>query len=275
MNPPTIFQIICLALVLSMYSVFESKTEAVTVQKLTSEGQDGETGAFTDPRDGQTYQWVRIGDQVWMAENLRYLPAVTGPGSGSSTTPYYYVYDYNGMDINAAKATANYQHYGVLYNWAAVMDGASSSSANPSGVQGVCPPGWHVPSDAEWSQLVDYVVSKGYPNADVVHGAGNALKSCRQVDSPLMGACNTSEHPRWNPHHTYYGTDEFGFSALPGGYRNARGSFRILGIGSRWWSSTESSSTFIWARLMGYGGGIGPGGYDRSCGFSIRCVRDN
>jgi len=71
---------------------------------------------FTDLRDGQTYNTVQIGSQCWMKENLKYLPAVVGPGTGSNTVPYYYVYGYNGTDVSAAKTTANFQNYGALYN---------------------------------------------------------------------------------------------------------------------------------------------------------------
>ena len=74
-----------------------------------------------------------------MAENLRYLPRVAGSGMGLETTPYIYVYGYNGNSVEEAKATANYQTYGVLYNWLAAMNKETSSETNPSGVQGVCP----------------------------------------------------------------------------------------------------------------------------------------
>jgi len=97
--------------------------------------------SYTDSRDGYVYKTVTIGNQVWMAENLRYLPSVVGPEIGSDTTPYYYVYGYNGTNVSEAKATANYKSYGVLYNWTA----ACSS----------CPNGWHLPSDTEWSELFD------------------------------------------------------------------------------------------------------------------------
>ena len=97
--------------------------------------------SYTDSRDGYVYKTVTIGNQVWMAENLRYLPSVVGPEIGSDTTPYYYVYGYNGTNVSEAKSTANYKSYGVLYNWTA----ACSS----------CPNGWHLPSDTEWSELFD------------------------------------------------------------------------------------------------------------------------
>src|SRR5574344_825427 len=89
----------------------------------TQEGSSGST--FTDPRDGKVYQTVVIGNQVWMAENLAYLPSVVSPGTGSNTTSYYYVYGYDGARVSAAKSTANYTTYGVLYNWPAAMNSSA------------------------------------------------------------------------------------------------------------------------------------------------------
>ncbi len=227
-----------------------------------SKGYDGANkGAFTDPRDGQTYRWVRIGEQVWMAENLRYLPSVFGWRAGSTTTPYYYVYGYNGTNVRAAKATDNYKNYGVLYNWPAALN--------------ACPPGWNLPSDADWTQLVDYVVAQGVPNdAGNPRGTANALKSCRQVDSPFGGDCDTSEHPRWDSHDIHYGFDAFGFSALPGGGRLTSGSFARLGKNGVWWSSTEYSSARAWYRSMGHGRVRRTDG-NKTDRFSLRCVRDH
>ncbi len=214
-----------------------------------------ETGTFRDTRDGQTYKWVRIGDQVWMAENLNF--ASTGS----------WCYDNNAI---------NCDHYGRLYTWDAAMNGASSSDANPSGVQGICPTGWHVPSEAEWMELVNHVVSLGYPDSNVANSSGNALRACQQVGSPLDG-CNTSEHPRWSSHGRHHGFDAFGFSALPGGCSSAIGRFYALGNCAFWWSSTESASKYAWHRAIYYDHGIGPlgrGGNAKADGFSLRCVRD-
>ncbi len=121
------------------------------------------TGSFTDPRDGITYFWVKIGDQTWMSENLAYLPQVDTVTDGSediSEGKYYYVYEFApqpGNDettqVANAKATVNYQTYGVLYNWYAAMENDNSSATNPSRVQGVCHTGWHMPSNSEWMEL--------------------------------------------------------------------------------------------------------------------------
>lgn len=212
--------------------------------------------------DGNFYPSVIIGNQEWMAENLR----VTRDANGNDITRYCYNND-----------AANCDHYGGLYTWHTFMNGDTSSNTNPSNVQGICPTGWHVPSDAEWTELVDYVVAQGYPNSNVVNGAGNALKSCRQVSSPLGGDCATSEHPRWNSHSTHYGTDEFGFSALPGGYRLLTGgSYYFRGLSGFWWSSTEFSAADAWGRSLGVSyGNVGRNNNDKVNGFSVRCVRDN
>ena len=112
---------------------------------------------FNDFRDNNIYRTVKISSQCWMAENLAYLPSVSPSSTGSDITPYYYVYDYQGTDVSVAKTSTNYQTYGVLYNWPAVMNGESSSTSVPSGVQGICPSGWHLPSDGEWTVLTNYL----------------------------------------------------------------------------------------------------------------------
>jgi uncharacterized protein (TIGR02145 family) len=96
-----------------------------------------------DARDGNKYSTVQIGDQYWMAENLRYLPNVVPPiGTASETDSYYYVYGYDGITVADAKKTDNYVIHGVLYNWPAAMDDA-------------CPEGWHLPTMADWFALKD------------------------------------------------------------------------------------------------------------------------
>lgn len=244
--------------------------------------------AFTDGRDGNTYRTVQIGRQCWMGENLKYLPSVTplwerprlrfwkSIQNVSRTEPYYYVHGYPGRNVAEAKATANYCNYGVLYNWPAAMQ--------------ACPPGWHLPSDEEWAQLADYMMNKYTLFNDWTHvdGVGNALKSRRQIDSPLGGDYDTADHPRWDSIRTppperkavsvnvgpHYGTDEVGFSALPGG-RYAYNDFTELGFHGFWWSSTEYYATRAWYRFIRHEfGDLTRSTFDKVAGFSVRCVRD-
>ena len=254
------------------YGSFPNEFSTQTRIKIVATADDNggsniQPGEGVTDIDGNFYQSVIIGNQEWMAENLKTTKYRNGisidyPGTDNSAwqnnTTGAYAWLFN--DI------AWKDSYGALYNWYAVNNS-----------NGLCPTGWHVPSDAEWTELVDYVVDQGYPNSNVVNGAGNALKSCRQVSSPLGGDCATSEHPRWNSHSTHYGTDEFGFSALPGGVRGTDGNCYGLGYYGLWWSSTEHSSVYAWLRGLrnDHGNVIRHYSDNKHPGFSVRCVRDN
>lgn len=138
----------------------------------------------------------------------------------------------------------------MLYNWSAAMQRAPSSDANPSRVQGICPKGWHLPSDAEWTQLINYL-----GDANVV---GGKLKATTHWDSPNTGA-----------------TNESGFTALPGGYRSLNGTFGYFGDYGYWWSSTEGNPSLAWNRSLYYNyGGVYRFLNYKDYGFSVRCVRD-
>ncbi|GBU21673.1 hypothetical protein R80B4_01573 [Fibrobacteres bacterium R8-0-B4] len=126
------------------------------------------------------------------------------------------------------------------------MDGSSSSTLNPSGVKGVCPTGWHLPSNKEWDGLV---------GAAGGSTAGKKLKSKKG----------------WNDYYgqSGNGTDDYGFSALPGGYRNSDGSFNGAGFNGYWWTATElfRSMNYYYDDVDEY--------HDvKSDGFSVRCVQD-
>jgi uncharacterized protein (TIGR02145 family) len=204
---------------------------------------------FNDARDGNVYSTVQIGNQCWMAENLKYLPSVTGSQTYSETIPYYYVYDYEGFDVNAAKATYNYQTYGVLYNWPAAMAVSTTSNSNPSGVQGACPDGWHLPSDAEWIELRNYLGGESV--------AGGKLKATgtSQWLSPNTGA-----------------TNETGFTGLPGGINYFN--FEEMGILGWWWTSTEHFG-LVWShRLIFSGSELEQSIFIKEGGLSVRCIKD-
>lgn len=200
--------------------------------------QSGSGNTFTDSRDGSVYHTVTIGTQTWMGENLRYLPSVVGQATESNTTPYYYVYGYNGTDVSAAKATANYNTYGALYNWPAACS--------------ACPTGWHLPTDAEWMQLNTFLGG--------TYVAGGKLKETGTAHwkNPNVGA-----------------TNESGFTALPGGYRGQDGTFYdILGVGY-WWTATAFSTNNAYYWHIGYStAGLGRDFNPAEVGFSVRCVKD-
>ncbi|HDZ41855.1 MAG TPA: hypothetical protein ENH59_09300 [Bacteroidetes bacterium] len=208
---------------------------------------------FTDTRDGNIYRTVIIGQQVWLAENLRFLPSVVSPLTGSQSKPCYYVYGYNGTNAEAARKTATYSTYGVLYNWPAAVAEARGSNAVPGRVQGACPDGWHLPGDSEWTELIDFLQSKGYAGTECT-----VLKA-------RTGWENDGN-----------GTDIYGFSALPAGGRYTFiDPFNGLGKNGRYWSSTESSDTTAWYRTLGYHNyEVYRLDTDKELGFSVRCVKD-
>jgi len=189
---------------------------------------------FVDDRDNKTYKKVKIGTQTWMAENLNY--------AGEAGNEIGRCYDND---------PANCTEYGRLYDWSMAMNGAASSTATPSGVRGVCPDGWHLPSDAEWTTLTDYV------GGDDI--AGKILKS----------TTGWSIGP---------GTDDYGFSALPGGggfADDGRFAFVADGISGIWWSATEIVSYSAWRCNMGRDSNVNRGYNNKSGLFSVRCVQDN
>ena len=224
------------------------------------------TWTFEDPRDGNVYAATTIGDQCWMAENLRYLPNVVGGASGSAAAWLYYVHGYNGTNVNAAMATSHYQTYGVLYNWRAAMQGAPSSSTNPSGVQGACPPGWHLPSDAEVKQLELYLgLSQSQANNTGYRGTNQG--------SRLAGNAGLWENGDLKTHQLFGNT---GFDALPGSLRSL-GTFGFSNtIGEQFgmWTATENGSNAWFRNLYYTQTGVYRSSIQKEYGMSLRCVCD-
>ncbi|MCF8358939.1 MAG: fibrobacter succinogenes major paralogous domain-containing protein [Prolixibacteraceae bacterium] len=210
--------------------------------------------SFTDSRDGKTYQTIRIGGQIWMAENLAYLPSVNPPDEESVTDPYYYVYGYDGASVSAAKVAENYQTYGVLYNWPAATTACPSAD------------GWHLPTDAEWTTLTDYLENNGYGYGGSGDDIGKAFAATSQW------AFSATPGDVGNDITT---NNSSGFSALPGGYRYLSGDFLSLGDFGYWWSGTEFDSSNAWYRpLYYYHSEVYRTNGTHDYGFSVRCVKD-
>jgi len=201
-------------------------------------------GSLTDPRDSKTYRTVIIGTQTWMAQNLNYdVP--------NNTTDACY----NNEPGNCAT-------YGRMYNWATAMgleqSCNSGTCANQENHQGICPDNWHIPSDAEWEVLVKYVDPNwASSNTNV---AGTKLKA----------------KSGWNAHETFgNGTDDYGFSALPGGEVEA-GSFKDVGENAYWWSSTDNGNGLrvnLW-RTYYNRSNVSSDGKDKTRLYSVRCLKN-
>jgi len=203
---------------------------------------------ITDSRDDKVYGTVQIGEQCWMQENLAYDQSSYG-------NDWCY-----GDDCATYEAT-----YGRLYDWTAAMQGSSSSDTNPSGVQGVCPTDWHLPSDDEWEELEGEVDSTydygnvewdgtGYRGDDV----GQNLKEDASEGhwSNDNGVCNSS-----------------GFTAVPNGYIIG-GTYSGLGNYMYTWTATETNEGFAYYRTLAFYGILCQRSYiSKASGFSVRCLR--
>jgi len=206
-------------------------------------------GTMTDSRDGKVYRTVKIGDQTWMAENLNYADSAKTPSLKGKSWCF-------GNDSLKCKVT------GRFYTWAAAIDSAKlytdksidcgygKTSTLPDTVYGICPPGWHLPNNTEWNALFTAVGGQST--------AGKVLKS----------------QSGWVSHGN--GTDAFGFSALPAGFRNNyNGYFYDVGNFAYFWSSTESSSYNAYFIDLNYYNEDGYLNYgDKGYGYSVRCLKD-
>ena len=195
--------------------------------------------------DGNTYKTVTIGTQTWMAENLKAskyndgtaIPNVTDNTQWQNNTTGAWCYYNNDAVFNAK--------YGKLYNWYAV-------SPTTNGNKNVCPTGWHVPTDDEWSVLTDYLGGESV--------AGGKMK---EVGTTSWYFPNTDA------------TNESGFTGLPGGGRSSDGNYNNIGYSGYWWSSAEYSTSNAWFRyLFNSNGNAYSFNYDKSIGLSVRCLRD-
>lgn len=232
------------------------------------------TGSFIDARDGTNYKIIKIGSQWWMAENLAYLPIVAPPIDGSDSKPYYYVYGYNGNNVANAKASDNYKIYGVLYNWTAAMNGASDSNAIPSGVKGVCPDGWHLPSSNEWRVLQDYLIGNCF-NYDGSLSSMNIAKSIASDynwnTSTVVGSVGNNDYPEYR--------NLSGFTGLLCGNRYRDGNFSVNGFSGMWWTTSiyeQFGDNRPYAIFLNYASvNISIMAHnEKQNGFSIRCIKN-
>ena len=222
--------------------------------------------------DGNVYKTVSIGDQTWMAENLRttryndstLVPLIVyGKSNPAIIGPFVCTYKFT-TNADTIKT------YGRLYNWLAVTAGNGK----------LCPKGWHIPSDAEWTTLTNYLAAHGYnydgsPAATAAPGttpdnriAKALASSTGWLSSAMEGSVGNTDFPDKR--------NATGFTAMPGGARTDVGAFVQMGIGGFWWTNTENSANTANAfgrSLINSYYSINSGTTSKSCGFSVRCVK--
>jgi uncharacterized protein (TIGR02145 family) len=219
--------------------------------------------------EGNVYDVVTIGSQQWLKQNLKTAtynngdPIISDLDNAAwteTTEGAVGTYPHESV-IGIDSEEEMVQHYGRLYNWYAVDDD-----------RGICPTGFRVASKDDWDDLISFLNSEGHAAS-----SANVLKSCRQDGSPLGGDCDTNEHPYWFFNATNWGTDEYGFSALPSGYRSAdNGDFLVLTFGKYTWTATEFDETQAYYRMMIFAAGIvmPPEGIAKTMGNSVRCIKE-
>lgn len=213
--------------------------------------------------DGNVYQVIKIGEQWWMTENLkvtRYrngdrIPLIKDSKEWKHTFfGAYAIYPHTRLDGLETNEEVG-DKYGLLYNWYAVNNS-----------RGLCPEGWHIPSDADWKKLEMHLgMSQQDANQTGRRGynQGGQIKSRRTDPDP---------HPSWRSPNVG-ATDYAGFSAVPGGFRSYDGSFDDIGRRGVWWSSTKYDDIMVWSRILHFQ--YGNIFRDISCiddGLSVRCV---
>jgi uncharacterized protein (TIGR02145 family) len=230
------------------------ESDALELTENTGDCQPFECGTMLiDTRDGSGYQTIQIGSQCWMAENLNYEDNVNG---------HSWCYD---------DSPSNCDTYGRLYDWEASMEGAAGSTSSPSGVQGICPDGWHIPSDEEWKELegeVDAVYNYGDEEWDIAGFRGE------DAGSALAGNASL-----WNngglKNHASFGNS--GFGSLPGGRKSSSGEFTGLGNYAYFWSTTEDNVFPGYAFYHGmHYDNVKASRYNENKGnaLNVRCIKD-
>lgn len=217
--------------------------------------------------DGNTYYIKEFGNQWWMVNNLKVthyadgteIPAIEDPSEWEFLDLDERAYCYYNNNKSGEALT-----YGALYTWAAATNGGAGS--DPGMVQGVCPDGWHLPSDNEWKELEMYLgMSQADANDEGYRGFNEGSQLAHSADLWANG------YLKENP---VFGTS--GFLAIPGGGRRYNGTFGHLGDNSNFWTATEKDQSVAWGRHI-YAGYSTVHRYSdiKSDGFSVRCVRDH
>jgi uncharacterized protein (TIGR02145 family) len=204
-------------------------------------------GIFIDDRDNQEYDWIRIGNQVWMAENLAWMPTVSPGSIVSDITPVYYVYAYNGTSETEAKGLTMFLAYGVLYNWEAARM--------------ACPEGWVLPGDDDWKTLEEYL------GMNQIDAGSNGDRVSGEVGKKLKSTYGWSSIGN--------GSNSSGFSGLPGGLLIPNGFMNIMKSAVFWTSGTKSDDGLAVSRWLNENThGVWRDKSNVKAGLSVRCIKE-
>ncbi len=258
----------------TVYDVLPGTTYFVRAFAITnSVTYYGDEKSFTTPDtlplliidvDHNIYYSVKIGDQTWMSENLkatRYSDGSAIPRVEERLAWFdfsLYTRAYCWYENYGAIGTTN----GALYTWPAAMNIYTAGDIKPGNVQGVCPDGWHLPSDSEWKQLEIYL-GMSLAEADEENWRGENEGGKMKHEGILY----------WTNPNTG-SINESGFSALPAGWRDGAGYFKNFGTSARFWSSSKRAD-YAWVRQLDYNSSrIYRGTTGLYEGISVRCIRD-
>lgn len=206
--------------------------------------------------DGNIYKVIKIGNQTWMAENLKTTKYRDGTPIQNITDETTWIGLSSGAWCDYENTNTNGQKFGHLYNGYTVINNKN-----------IAPIGWHVPTDAEWNILENYLIVNGYNyDGSILQNklAKTMSSTSNWVSSSALGAPGNNQNLN----------NSSGFNGFPAGYRNSAGSFLILNTNTYWWSCTLTANS-IWTRFINAGNNtLQKGGYNPLCGFSIRCIKD-
>jgi uncharacterized protein (TIGR02145 family) len=199
-----------------------------------------ESGSFTDNRDGKSYKWIKIGNQIWMAQNLAFNTYEDG----------CWLYD-NDKKLG--------DFFGCLYDWNTAMK--------------VAPKGWHLPTDSEWEQMINYLKENAYSYNGIKGDDAIAKSICLPkywAKSTEIGSVGNNDYPK--------NINKTGFSALPAGCKDEIDGYMGIGIYAKWWTATDGDKLGAYCRTIYFKSKIVDRGSfftnNKTTGYSIRCVKD-
>ena len=246
----------CLARLFLISGLFIAAFTACEKEEEVLLGSNPIGGTIVDA-DGNVYNTVQIGDQVWTVENLRTTKYNNGSNIPNLTVPKDWAYAKSGAYCNYNNLESNVELYGRLYNWFAISTGK------------LAPAGWRVATENDWVKLASYLSANRYLIDTTRLGSTVTKLICAKTNWPYSSLSGT---PGMNPQHN----NATGFTGLPGGVRWGHGEFEYIGRYAYWWTSTQHSSDYARHRYIHNSTAdlLWVPGHLKQCGFAVRLVKN-